>query len=208
MPRQVPLRSGDQVLIRPIRREDKDDLVDAFHRMTPESRYRRFFSPINELGERQLRYLTEVDHRTHEALIATDPSGVEGLGVARFVRSSTDPRAAEVAVAVVDSWQGRGLGTALLEALAARAHEEGVERFTASVLANNSPMLELFRKLGDTAIVDRAAGVVELQIELRGPWVPAGLSHTMREAARGGLNLEPLHPAHPTEQSRVACIAP
>jgi protein lysine acetyltransferase len=55
------------------------------------------------------------------------------------VRSSTDPRVAEVAVAVVDSWQGRGLGTALLDAIAARAREEGVERFTASVLANNSP---------------------------------------------------------------------
>lgn len=199
MPRQVTLRSGDRVLIRPIRREDKDGLLDGFERLSPESRYRRFFSPMNELGAGQVRYLTEVDHRTHEALIATDPSSGEWLGVARFVRSSTDPRAAEVAIAVIDSWQGRGLGTALLEALAARAPEEGVERFTASVLADNSPMLELFRHLGDTEVVDRAAGVVELQIELRGPGVPAGLSQTVRAAAHGGLTVEPRHPVHPTE---------
>jgi RimJ/RimL family protein N-acetyltransferase len=199
MPRQVTLRSGDRVLIRPIRPEDKDALHDGFERLSPESRYRRFFSPMNELGARQLRYLTEVDHRTHEALIATDPSSSEGVGVARFVRSSTDPRAAEVAVAVVDSWQGRGLGTALLAAIATRAREEGVEHFTASVLANNSPMLDLLRRLGDTQVVDRAAGVVELQIELRGPGVPAGLSQTVRAAAHGGLTVEPRHPVHPAE---------
>jgi GNAT superfamily N-acetyltransferase len=194
----VTLRSGDRVLIRPIRREDKDVLLDGFGRLSPESRYRRFFSPMNELGGREVRYLTEVDHRTHEALVATDPSTGEGYGVARFVRSSTDPRAAEVAVAVIDSWQGRGVGTALLDALAARAREEGVERFTASVLANNSAMLELLRGLGDTEVVDRADGVVELQIELRGRGVPVGLSQTVRLAARGELTVEPRHPVHPT----------
>ncbi|MGA8927580.1 MAG: GNAT family N-acetyltransferase [Solirubrobacterales bacterium] len=195
----MTLRSGERVLIRPIEPKDKDTLVDGFRRLGPESRYRRFFSPMVELGSRQLRYLTEVDHRTHEALIATDPSSGEGLGVARFVRSSTDPRAAEVAVVVIDSWQGRGLGTALLEGLAGRALEEGVERFTASVLADNSPMLELLRELGDIEVLDREPGVVELQIELRGPGVPAALSQTVRAAARGGLTVEPRHPVHPAE---------
>jgi GNAT superfamily N-acetyltransferase len=198
-PAAVTLRSGDRVLIRPIRREDKDVLLDGFGRLSPESRYRRFFSPMSELGHREVRYLTEVDHRTHEALVATDPSTGEGYGVARFVRSSTDPRTAEVAVAVVDNWQGRGLGTALLDALAARAREEGVERFTASVLANNPSMLELLRGLGDTEVLDRADGVVELQIELRGRGVPVGLSQTVRAAARGELTVEPRHPVHATE---------
>ncbi|MGE5407233.1 MAG: N-acetyltransferase family protein, partial [Syntrophothermus sp.] len=175
LPRAVALRSGDRVLIRPIRQQDKALLLDGFRRLTPRSRYRRFFSPMKELGAREVRYLTEVDHRVHEALVATDPSGGEGLGVARFIRSDSDPRSAEVAVAVVDTWQGRGLGTALLEALAARAREEGVERFTASVLADNSPMLELLRGLGDTEVLDREGGVLELRIELRDSGVPAGL---------------------------------
>ena len=66
--RTVMLRSGDQVLVRPIRPGDKEGLLDGFRRLTPESRYRRFFSPVPELSVRQLGYLTEVDHRTHEAL--------------------------------------------------------------------------------------------------------------------------------------------
>ena len=106
-PTSVMLRSGSRVLIRPIRPEDKKALIDGLHRLTPESRYRRFFSLMPELSARQLRYLTEVDHRTHEALVATDPSTGDGIGVARFIRSTTDSRVAEVAVAVVDDWQGR-----------------------------------------------------------------------------------------------------
>ena len=189
------LRGGERVLIRPIRREDKQTLLDGLHRLTPESRYRRFFSPMPDLSARQLRYLTEVDHHAHEALIASDPSTGEGIGVARFIRSATDPAVAEVAIAVLDDWQGHGLGTALLEALAARAREEGVEHFTASVLTQNSAMLDLLRRLGDTTVVDRAAGVVELQTALRNAGVPTGLAHAMRAAARGELAAEPQHPA-------------
>jgi len=189
------LRGGERVLIRPIRREDKQTLLDGLHRLTPESRYRRFFSPMPDLSARQLRYLTEVDHHAHEALIASDPSTGEGIGVARFIRSATDPAVAEVAIAVLDDWQGHGLGTALLEALAARAREEGVEYFTASVLTQNSAMLDLLRRLGDTTVVDRAAGVVELQTALRNAGVPTGLAHAMRAAARGELAAEPQHPA-------------
>ena len=189
------LIGGERVLIRPIRREDKQTLLDGLHRLTPESRYRRFFSPMPDLSARQLRYLTEVDHHAHEALIASDPSTGEGIGVARFIRSATDPAVAEVAIAVLDDRQGHGLGTALLEALAARAREEGVEYFTASVLTQNSAMLDLLRRLGDTTVVDRAAGVVELQTALRNAGVPTGLAHAMRAAARGELAAEPQHPA-------------
>lgn len=193
------LRSGERVLIRPICKEDQDVLLEGLHRLSPESQYRRFFSPMPELSAAQLRYLTEVDHRTHEALVAIDPNTGQGIGVARFIRSIEHPSDAEAAVAVIDPWQDRGGGTALLEALAARAREEGVERFTASVLASNSPMLELLRQFGDTTVVDRAAGVVELQIELRDAGIPDGLVHTMRGTARGELAAKPQHPALPSE---------
>jgi RimJ/RimL family protein N-acetyltransferase len=189
------LRSGDRVLIRPIRPEDREDLLDGLHRMTPESRYRRFFSPMPELSARELRYLTEVDHRTHEALVAIDPGTDKGIGEARFIRSTTDPTTAEVAVAVLDDWQGRGVATALIEALSSRGREEGVTCFTASVLAGNAPMLELLRNLGGTSVVDRSAGVVEIRMELGDAGVPAGLTHTVRAVARGEATGEPQHPA-------------
>jgi GNAT superfamily N-acetyltransferase len=190
---QATLRSGDRVLIRAIRRDDKQQLLDAFHRLSSGSRYRRFFSPVHDLSASQLRYLTEVDHHTHEALIAFDDEDGAGLGVARFIRSPADPTVAEVAVAVVDDWQGRGLGTVLLRELTARAREEGIERFSALVLADNTPMLELLRELGDVHVTDRDHGVVELITDLPSEGISRALRHTVRAAARGDITLRATH---------------
>ena len=92
--------------------------------------YRRFLTPKKALLETELGYLTEVDHHDHEALAAFAVESGEPLGVARFVRSTEDPGAAEAAVAVVDDWHDRGVGSVLLEAwqiaLARRAY--GVSR--------------------------------------------------------------------------------
>ena len=192
--RETTLRSGDRVLIRPIRPSDKERLLEGFHRMSPESRYRRFFSPVNELGAGQLRYLTEVDHHMHEALAALDATGGEPLGVARFIRTKDDPHVAEVAVAVVDEWQGRGLGTELLSELAARAREEGVEHFSAFVLQENRPMLELLEELGDVHLVCREDGVVELLTDVPAQGAPPAIRGTIRAVARGHVAVDPRHP--------------
>ena len=188
------LRAGDRVLIRPIAPADKTLLVEGLHRLSPESRYRRFLSPVAELGARQLRYLTEVDHHVHEALVALDPKTGAIVGVARFVRLPADPAVAELAIAVVDDWQGRGLGTKLLNELAARAREEGVKRFSASVLQGNKPILNLLRDLGDVHVVDRDRGIVELLMDLPVEGSGEAVRHTVRAAARGQLTVEPRHP--------------
>ena len=119
------------MLVRPIDPDYKGRLLDAFARSSPESRYRRFFSPTPRLSAAQLGYLTEIDHHGHEALQAVDPRTEQGLGVARYVRSPDDPTLAEVAVAVVDEWQGRGLASMLMHDRAARAREEGIARMSA-----------------------------------------------------------------------------
>jgi GNAT superfamily N-acetyltransferase len=182
------------VLIRPIRSDDKQRLLDAFDRLSPESRYRRFFAATPELRAGQLRYLTEVDHHAHEALVAIEPGTGQGLGVARFIRSPEDAAVAEVAVTVVDDWQGRGLGTALLHELAARARAEGVERFSALVLAENEPMLAILRAGGDVHVTRRDHGVVELVMDLPREGVPEPLGRTVRATARGDIELDPRHP--------------
>jgi RimJ/RimL family protein N-acetyltransferase len=191
---EATLRSGHRVLVRPIRASDKERLLDGFHRMSPESRYRRFFSPIDDLGNSQLRYLTEVDHHTHEALAALDAADGEPLGVARYVRAKDDPRVAEVAVAVVDEWQGRGLGTELLSELAVRAREEGIEHFSAFVLQENRPMLELLEELGDVHVVRRDGGVVELFTDVPPEGTPPAIGGTVRAVARGRVAVDPRHP--------------
>jgi ribosomal protein S18 acetylase RimI-like enzyme len=187
------LRSGKEVLVRPIRPDDKRGMVEAFERMSPESRYRRFFSPTPRLTGKQLRYLTEVDHHGHEALLAVDPRTRDGLGIGRFIRSSEDPTVAEVAVAVVDDWQGRGLATALLHDLSARARQEGISQFRASVLAHNEEALDLFRHMADARVTGTEHGIVELIMDIPEEGIPEALRHAVRAAASGDVE----HPGGP-----------
>ena len=174
------LRDGSQVVVRPIEPGDREQLEAGFERLSAESRYQRFLAPMSHLNAEMLDYLTDVDHHDHEALVALDAATGEGAGIARFVRLEDRPDVAEAAVTVADAWQGRGLGTLLLELLAGRAREEGVTRFTALMLAENTDMMELLERLGPVRIVDREIGTVEVESGL-----PAdGLSPEIRSLLR------------------------
>ena len=183
------LRDGEPIVVRPIQPDDREELAAGVQRLSPESRYRRFFTPTSDLTESQLRYLTEVDHHDHEALVAVEPATGYGLGVARFVRSPSDPELAEVAVAVADSWQGRGVASALLTHLAERARAEGIRRFSAEILADNRPMLELIDDLGEVTVTDREHGSVAVEVGLPEEDIGAALREALRAAARGVLRV-------------------
>lgn len=111
-----------------------------------------------------VRWLTDLDHHDRDAVVAFDDETGEGTGVARYVRDPNRPHVAEVALAVVDEWQGRGVGTLLLGALCGRAREEGIATFTAMMLAGNSEMMDVLKQLGPVRIVDRGAGTVEVEV--------------------------------------------
>jgi RimJ/RimL family protein N-acetyltransferase len=187
------LRDGAPIEIRPIRPDDRQSLADGLRRMSPDSRYRRFFSPIDHLTESQLTYFTNVDHHDHEALVAVDRGTERGIGVARFIRSEGDPEVAEFAVAVADDWHSRGVGTALLHRLTERAREEGIGRFSATILEENRPMLDLVDELGDVRVQDRAAGAVEIEVDLPEEGIGTALRETLRAAARGVLRMRLPH---------------
>lgn len=154
--RRCRLRDGTLVHLRPIEADDKQRLADGLAHLSPESRYRRFLTATPRLSSSQLRYLTEVDHDAHEALLALDPSQASepALGVARYVRLPDAPDVAEFAVVVVDDHQGRGLGTLLLAALARAAAAHGIARLRGWVSASNEPMLRLLRGLGAEVVAD------------------------------------------------------
>jgi GNAT superfamily N-acetyltransferase len=154
------------VEIRPIEPEDKQALRDGFERLSERSRYRRFLAPHGTLSAEELRYFTEVDHHDHEALVALDPATGEGVGVARYVRSHEHPALAEMAVAVLDDWQGKGVGTRLVTALAKRARSEGIAGFTALLLAENDEMLGLMRELGEVQVLEAGLGTVNVTVDL------------------------------------------
>ena len=183
----IALRDGSRVRIRRLRDSDRELLLRGFRRLSPESRYRRFLAPTPSLSDGTVRYLVEIDHRDHEALIAVDEQSREGVGVARYVRDPARPEAAEVAVTVVDDWQGRGLGTLLLEAITIRAREEGVDTFTALMLVDNRQMMDLLQRLGAVRVVDRAAGAVEVEVHLPAIGVSPELRKLIRLAAASDM---------------------
>src|SRR3954454_6173266 len=118
------LRDGSEVIIRPVTPADRGMLLSGFARFGARSRQQRFFGVKVKLTEAELAFFTEVDHHDHEALRAIDPPTGAGVGIARFIRLERGEAVAEAAVSVVDDWQGRGVGRALLAALVDRAHVE------------------------------------------------------------------------------------
>ena len=163
------LRNGTPVLIRPIRADDKRLLADGLRNLSQTSVQRRFLSHKARFTRGELRYLTEVDGWDHVALVAESPTqpGRRVIGVARYVRDPEHPDAAEAAIVVADDFQRRGLGSLLVEELAARAQMRGVRRFTATMAGDNVPAQRLFEKL--TSQLDRhhaGRGVSELSADL------------------------------------------
>jgi predicted GNAT family acetyltransferase len=136
----------------------------------------------------ELRYFTEVDHHDHEALVAIQPDG-DGVGVARYVRGEEDSTVAEVAVAVIDEWQGHGVGSRLLSMLAERAREEGITSFSAYVLADNELMLNLPQEIGNPRVVRSELGTVELIVDLSAESGLERLRRLLGAVARGEIVL-------------------
>ncbi|MGO9876308.1 MAG: N-acetyltransferase family protein [Acidimicrobiia bacterium] len=142
---------GDRALtVREITIEDTERLGRMFTRLSPDSVYRRFFSPIHQPSRTALLWLTSVDHSRRDALVALD--GDEIVAVARY-DGQTGKTAAEIAVTVEDSWQRLGVGQQLTKRLARRAIDHGIESFEAVVQPDNRAALSLLRKLSPDAAV-------------------------------------------------------
>jgi GNAT superfamily N-acetyltransferase len=141
-----------------------------------------------ELPEATLKAAVEVDHVDHEALVAMPLLSAEIVGECRFIRLPDQPDTAEVGVTVVDAWQGRGLGSALLARLSEHALQAGVEYFTAEVLAENRTMLALLPSLGQVE-AEAHGPVVTTRVELAEPSGPThpDLLDLLTAAARGDI---------------------
>ena len=141
--------AGVRVLVRPILASDKGGLRLGMARLSPVSRRHRFFSARAELDDELVAYLTEVDYRSHFAwaAVAVDLPGRPIIAVARYIVGE-QPKTAEFAIAVGDDYQGQGLGTLLYQLLTIVARSNGIEQFSASVLAENVPMRRLLTSAG------------------------------------------------------------
>ena len=145
----VVLRGGSEVELRMLEPDDRERLVRLFYRLSPESVYHRFLSPLHDPSEAGLDRLVDVDHGDREAFAAV--SGDEVVAVARYFR---DPelRRADMAVLVEDAWQGKGLGPILIERLREVAQSRGIEAFTATMLSENRSAIRMVRRVFPTAV--------------------------------------------------------
>jgi RimJ/RimL family protein N-acetyltransferase len=175
----VTLKDGSEVIVRQVRPEDKPLFIAGWERLGEESRYKRFMGHKRRLTMDELVQFTEVDHVDHEAFGALDPRTKEGVGVARYMRLPKRPEVAEVAVAVIDAWQGRGLGGVLLRRLTARAAEYRIHKFTASLFIDNRAMLALFERLGEVRVIGGEGTILDIDVEL-----PADAHHALGIALR------------------------
>ena len=163
---RVVLRDGTVASIRAVTATDRESIRQFFHDLSPDSRRKRFFTsaePSDSIVERMTdssdphRALTLIVHRLRsESLLPVAIASYMAIG----------PRVAEVAFAVDDSFQGKGLATLLLERLAIRAAQNGFEKFQATTLVDNMAMLEVFRDSGFAIRSKTTAGVVDLQLSL------------------------------------------
>lgn len=145
----------------------------AFDRLSSLSRYRRFLAHKRVLSDADLRFFTEVDGHDHHALVAVEQgaTGGEGelAGAARYVRLDNQPDTAEIAVAVVDSHQRRGIGRLLLERVLQAAFERGIRRVRVHLLAENLPVRKLLEKLLGAHELERDGSAVSGELPLDAP---------------------------------------
>jgi GNAT superfamily N-acetyltransferase len=161
----MTLADGARLRVRPIDPADHGPLADAFERLSALSRHRRFLGPKRRLTTRELEYLTNIDHVTHEALVVIDEATGHIVGVGRYATGTGSGTVADMALAVADAWQRRGIGHALAVRLVERARANGITRLTGTTLADNLRARSLLDRLG-FSLLGAGGGVVELALDV------------------------------------------
>src|SRR5690349_3442323 len=195
----VVLSDGGTVHLRPITPDDGDKLREFHGRLAERTRYFRYFGPYPRIPQRDLERFSTVDHHDRVALVAL--LGDDIVAVGRFDRLRGDNQrgghqgdSAEVAFVVEDGHQGRGLGSILLEHLAAAAREVGLARFEAEVLAENGQMVRVFRDAGYQVSRAFEEGVLHLEFAIDPTDESVAVARAREQAAEARSVHNLLHP--------------
>ena len=160
------LRSGRELEVRAFRPDDREALVAAAEQVGPRSRYLRFFTLKREFTDREKTFFLNVDFDRHVALVGVfEEAGRKSIvGAGRYVL--TEPGKAEVALTVIDKYQGQGIGAALFRHLVIAARGQGLQTLIAEVLPENKAMLHVFRNSGLPVDIVSDPDVVHLTMQL------------------------------------------
>jgi RimJ/RimL family protein N-acetyltransferase len=166
------LRNGTAVLIRAIRPDDRQRIIDAFHKLEQETIYTRFFSAKKELTEADLGRIDAADFERAVVLVATLPSGddeiIIGGGAYTVLDRPGEPKTAEVSFTIEEDYHGQGLSGLFMRLLTQIGREHGIRRFEAEVLAGNVAMLKVFQRSGLPMSKQVEDGVVHVRMDLDG----------------------------------------
>jgi len=160
------MRDGRRLEVRSLKPQDKDDMQAAMDRSSPQSMYRRFFGAKRSFSDKEVAFFMNVDFVKHVALVAVTDERGHATVVAGGRYIVDRPGTAEVAFAVIDEYQGQGIGAALLRNLIILARDAGLKEFTAEVLPENIPMLKVFEKSVLKMSTKREAGTVHVALQL------------------------------------------
>lgn len=172
---RIRLADGTRVTVRWVEPSDKQRFKDGIQHFSPQTLYRRFFAPIHELSDEQIRFFTEVDQVDHVAwgVLDDDHPELPGIAVGRWVRSAEDRTVAEWAVIVADAYQGRGIGTLLIAVLMVTARAQGIATLRCLVLAENDRFIRTLAGWGGKVSHD-SDGImrVDLPVHARASQTP------------------------------------
>jgi GNAT superfamily N-acetyltransferase len=165
----VELRDGRRVSIRPIRADDRKELIDAFTRLSFEARYTRFMSAIKDLPGTAVEKAVHPVAGREVAIVAIAGEGADEdiVGGARYF-AEADKTTCECAITIADDWHRVGLASRLMKQLIEAARAQGIQRMEGLVLASNKPMLNLARRLGfeeRSSIEDPTVKLVQLTLD-------------------------------------------
>jgi GNAT superfamily N-acetyltransferase len=160
------LRDGRTLEVRALKPNDEADMLAAVDRIGTQSLYRRFMGAKSGFSDKERAFFLNVDFVNHVALVALAKEGGRASIVAGGRYIVEKPGTAEIAFAVVDDYQGQGIGAILLRHLATIAREAGLKEFTAELLADNTPMLKVFERSGLKVSSKRSADGVHAVLQL------------------------------------------
>ena len=212
----LPLPGGGTMRLRLAGPEDRAALVEAFEKLSAESRFNRWLYAKRGLSEDEISQILAPENRDHAAIVAValDEAGQEasGIGMARFVRVPEEPDAAEIAITIVDAWQGLGIGRILLHRLLAAISERGIPRAVGRLHVNNRRMRHLldpyvpehrFQREDTTLVFDMPVPELDDPLMAQLARNAAAVVRMFRQAAEGVL-LQPLQAA----ERQLEALAP
>ena len=160
------LREGSQIEIRPLRPEDEADMLAAIGKTSAQSLQRRFFVMKRHFSDKERAFFMDIDFKDHVAIVARAEEAGRNVVVGGGRYIVFEPGRAEMAFVVIDTWQGRGVGSILMRHLVKIARDGGLKELTAEVLPENKAMIKVFGKFGFSPVARRDPQTVHLVLQL------------------------------------------